>query len=108
VSTGFEAIADALTDVAKWSEGEFADGKPPKRVVQETADFTRQIAYAAMMAARGRIPPDELDYMLRGESGETLTLGRPRSEPERPGRHRGRRVALSVRRWLARLAEVRG
>ena len=51
---GFEVIAAELTDVADWSEGELAGSKPLKWVIQETADRNRQIAYAAMMAARRR------------------------------------------------------
>lgn len=98
---GYEAIAASLSDLANWSEDELASAVPPKHVAQQVAERTRQIAYAATMAARGRITPDDLGgYLGRDQGdGETLMLGRPAVKPS--GRHRGR-AWQSVRQWLGR------
>jgi hypothetical protein len=100
---GFEALAASLTDLADSSEDAVAGGAPPAHVVQQENERVRQIAYAASMAARGRIAPDDLGGMLGRDQGdgETLMLGHLRRKPEPSGRHRGR-VWQSVRRWIGR------
>lgn len=97
---GYEAIAASLSDLANWSEDELASAVPPKHVAQQVAERTRQIAYAASMAARGRIAPDDLGGMLGRDGGDTLMLGRPAVKPS--VRHRGRRAVQWVRRWIGR------
>jgi hypothetical protein len=98
---GFEVIAADLDD-GDWAEGELAGSKPLKWVIQETADRNRQIAYAAMMAARGRITPDDLAPMLGRVGEETLMLGRRGPDPKPSGRHRWR-PSGHIRREVARI-----
>jgi hypothetical protein len=100
---GYEALAGALSDLANWSEDELASAVPPKHVAQQVTERARQIAWAATMAGRGRIGPDDLCRWLGrdGEGGgDTLTLGRPRTEPEPSG---WRRAWRAVRREVAGL-----
>jgi hypothetical protein len=99
---GFEALAGAIADLADSAEDAVAGGAPPAYVVQQAAERAKQIAYAATMAGRGRIAPDDLGgYLGRdGGDGETLMLGRPAVKPA--GRHRGRSAVQCVRRWIGR------
>jgi hypothetical protein len=100
---GFEALAGALKDLADSAEDAVAGGDPPRHVVQQSAERARQIAWAATMAGRGRIGPDDLCRWLGrdGEGGgDTLTLGRPHAEPEPSG---WRRAWRAVRREVAGL-----
>jgi len=106
VNGGFEAIAGALRDLADWSENEVAAAVPPRHVIQQSADRTRQIAWAAAMAARGRIAQDDLCRWLGRDGGEmeTLMLGRPAPEPEVSGWQRAwrkvRREISGARAWV--------
>jgi hypothetical protein len=102
VNAGFEAIAASLTDLADSAEDAVAGGAPPAHVVQQATERAKQIAWAATMAGRGRIGPDDLSRWLGrdgdGGGGDTLTLGRPRIEPQPSG---WRRAWRKVRRGLA-------
>jgi hypothetical protein len=100
---GFEALAGAISDLADSAEDAVAGGAPPAYVVQQATERAKQIAWAATMAARGRITPDDLGgYLGRDQGdGETLMLGHPRRKAEPSGRHRNR-PWQSLRQWLAR------
>ena len=101
---GFEALAGAISDLADSAEDAVAGGAPPAAVIQESVERTRAVAYAATMAARGRIAPDDLGAMLGRDGNDTLMLrpGQSGPEPQPPGRHRGRGAVRCVRQWLAR------
>jgi hypothetical protein len=97
---GYEALAGAISDLADWAEDAVAGGDPsPRAVIQQATERQRQIAYAASMAARGRIAPDDLGGMLGQDSGDTLMLGHGRPVPEPSG---WRRAWRAVRRALVR------
>jgi hypothetical protein len=85
VNEGYAAIAEALDDLARQVEDALAGGDPPKWVAQQGAERARAIAYMAARAGKGTLAPDGLDGLLHGDGGETMTLRRPKPEPELPG-----------------------
>jgi hypothetical protein len=103
---GFEALAGAISDLADSAEDAVAGGAPPAYVVQQATERAKQISWTAMMAARGRITPDDVAQWLgrdRGD-GDTITLGRCQAEPEPSGWRRAwravRREISGARAWI--------
>jgi hypothetical protein len=100
---GYAAIAAAVNELARWADEALAGGKPPKWVAQCEVERAREIAWAATLAADGKLAPGALDAILRPPEADGDTVMLPRRQPQQqaPGRHRGGRVARWVRGWIA-------